>query len=195
MKPNSLRLCTAIVLTSFSLSINAQLIELKSESHFTELCNEGKPMVLDFYANWCGVCKRVKPDVEQLAKVHTDINFILINGDKHGGLKNRYDVRAYPSFVFLDNTGKEVDRGIGRNLEAMKRSIQKLKASKPKPIEKKTEKPGLAERILGPEKPAEKPGLAERILGPEKPAEKPGLAERIVGPEKIRLSIERAAAD
>ncbi len=133
MKSNSLRSYAAIAVACFSLSINAQVIELKKGTHFDDLLTEGKPMVLDFYANWCGVCKRVKPDVERLASIHTDINFILINGDIHGGLKSKYGIRAYPSFVFLDSTGKEVDRVIGRNVEAMKKSIQKIKVRKPKP--------------------------------------------------------------
>jgi thioredoxin len=139
MKQNHIRLYTALAVVFISFSIKAALIELKDESHFNNLLAEGKPTVLDFYATWCGVCKRVKPDVDKLAQQHSDVNFILIDGDKHGGLKRKYGTRAYPTFVFLDANGKEVDRVVGRNVEAMKKSIAKIKKSKP--TQKKTTEP------------------------------------------------------
>ncbi|MGE4168882.1 MAG: thioredoxin family protein [Candidatus Babeliales bacterium] len=128
----SIRVFSILALTVLSQTLNAEIIMIKDRAHFDSLKGT-KPMVVDFYAEWCGVCKRVKPMVENLEKKHgKDVLFVMVNagdamtfGEK---LKTEYSVRGFPSFVFLDMAGKEVDRIVGRETpERMETAIAKAK--------------------------------------------------------------------
>ncbi len=66
-------------------------------------------VVLDFYAPWCGPCKRLRPTLETYAKSRPEITFIAVNTDEWTDLSERYDVTSLPTLVVLKN-GKRVDR-------------------------------------------------------------------------------------
>jgi len=65
-------------------------------------------VVLDFYATWCGPCKRLRPVLESYAET-SKATFIAINADEWTDLMERYDVSSLPTLIVLKN-GKRVDR-------------------------------------------------------------------------------------
>lgn len=152
-----LRIVSVFALFFATQSTYTQLITLESQKHFETLMHEMKPMVLDFYATWCGVCKRAEPMVMQLARQHGDVNFIKIDGDKFPALRDKYHVRAFPTFVFLDANDNQMLRVEGMDNDKMMTGLTKLKAmAQPMSMARKSEA-----------KPMPKPAMPVEIKKPE----------------------------
>jgi thioredoxin-related protein len=79
----------------------------------------GKPVVIDFYTDWCGWCKVMDKEVFTDAAVVKECNeaflFFKVNAEKGEGkdVAAKYGVDGFPTFVFVDGTGEELDRQIG----------------------------------------------------------------------------------
>lgn len=80
-----------------------------NENNFKEAIKEGK-VVVDCYADWCGVCKMMKPKVEELAGKGTGYKFFLLNVDKCPKTAQELNILNLPT-VILYQDGKEVKRG------------------------------------------------------------------------------------
>lgn len=86
--------------------------ESRSEGNNPEIMNQvpdnGKPTVIDFNAVWCGPCRMMAPVFERMASKYGDeVNFVSIDIDENQDLAAKYQVQAVPTFVFLDEDGKE----------------------------------------------------------------------------------------
>lgn len=69
----------------------------------------GKPVVLDFFADWCGPCRRQGPYLEQLKKKMGDqIEIKKIDVDQHMDLANKYEIRVVPTLI-IEKDGKVVE--------------------------------------------------------------------------------------
>lgn len=80
--------------------------QLKSE--------KGLPVVVDFYADWCGPCQQFKPifhDAE--SKYAGKVDFKTVDVDAQGELADRYGIRSIPTVIFFDKEGREVYRETG----------------------------------------------------------------------------------
>lgn len=84
------------------------MIELNDEN-FMEEIKEGK-VVVDCYADWCGVCKMMKPKVEEVSNKVTDHRFFLLNVDKCPKMAEELKISNLPTVVVF-HEGKEVRRG------------------------------------------------------------------------------------
>ena len=80
-----------------------------NDNNFNAEIKEGK-VVVDFYAEWCGVCKMMKPKVEELAGKVTDHRFFLLNVDKSPKKAEELKISNLPTVVVF-HEGKEVKRG------------------------------------------------------------------------------------
>jgi thioredoxin 2 len=67
------------------------------------------PVLVDFWAEWCGPCKVYGPQFEKLASQRTDIRFVKVNSDEAQQASLRYQVRSIPTTI-LFKSGKEVAR-------------------------------------------------------------------------------------
>lgn len=69
---------------------------------FSELIQSDKPVLVDFYADWCGPCKAMDPIVKDVAKsINGSARIIKINIDKNEKAARDYDVRAVPTFILF----------------------------------------------------------------------------------------------
>ena len=84
----------------------------------------GKLAVAWFSATWCGPCKAVTKQVEQLAEKSPNVNVVKIDIDELGDLAAEYNVISVPTFHFLKE-GKVVDTVVGANADAVKKNIAK----------------------------------------------------------------------
>jgi thioredoxin 1 len=88
------------------------MIEVNLENFDSEVIKSDKPVVVDFFATWCGPCKRMKPNLEQFASATEDVKVVLADVDGLQDILPDYDIVSVPTIV-LFNEGKEVRRKSG----------------------------------------------------------------------------------
>lgn len=71
-------------------------------SDIAEIPKEGY-VVIDFFATWCGPCKRIAPFFEQLAEEYVGITFLKVDVDESAELVDTFSIQAMPSFIFMKN--------------------------------------------------------------------------------------------
>ncbi len=98
-----------------SAKITHEVIEVSSAEQFQkEIDSSSIPVVVDFYATWCGPCKRIAPALESSAnELAGRVKFIKVNVDKVYDLSETYNIRAMPTVVLLDSSGAEIQRKVG----------------------------------------------------------------------------------
>ena len=131
-----------IVLVAIALSV-ALFLGLRTEANSVSLSmldkqstplevalGNGKPTLMEFYANWCTSCQAMAPDMAQLKQQYPDsVNFVMLNVDNTKWLPEilKYRVDGIPDFVFLNKDGVAIAQTIGEqprsimamNLEAL----------------------------------------------------------------------------
>ncbi|MCI4642900.1 MAG: thioredoxin [Flavobacteriaceae bacterium] len=71
---------------------------------FSDLIQSSKPVLIDFYASWCGPCKAMSPVLEQLkASMGDQISVLKIDVDKNPGIATKYQVRGVPTLMIFKN--------------------------------------------------------------------------------------------
>lgn len=84
-----------------------------TEANFDEVLAQGKPVMLDFWATWCGPCKKVGPIVSELANDYEGQAIIgKVDVEENPELTARFGVRNIPAIIFIKN-GEVVDKHIG----------------------------------------------------------------------------------
>jgi thioredoxin 1 len=85
-----------------------------TDSNFEqEVIKSEKPVLIDFWAEWCGPCKMIAPTLEEIAKEYSDkITIGKCNVDENQDLTLKFEIRSIPTIVLFSN-GKEVTRNVG----------------------------------------------------------------------------------
>ena len=82
------------------------------EDNFEDEIDTDKVVLVDFYATWCGPCKKLSPILEEVATEHDEIKLIKVDVDQNPNLSQQFSITAMPTLVVIKN-GEEVDRSVG----------------------------------------------------------------------------------
>ena len=91
----------------------ANVVELTETSFQPEVLESTTPVLVDFWAPWCGPCRRVAPLVDQLAQEYAGrAKFVKIDVDQSQQLAGSYGIHSIPTLMLFKN-GEVVDRFVG----------------------------------------------------------------------------------
>lgn len=88
------------------------VIQINKENFATEVLHSEKPVLLDFYADWCGPCRMVGPIVSEIAGERNDIKVGKVNVDAQPELAAMFNVMSIPMLAVVKN-GKVVNSAVG----------------------------------------------------------------------------------
>lgn len=101
------------------------VLHVTSEDFQEKVLSSSKPVLVDFYADWCVPCKKMSPIVDAVAEeIGSSVVFCKINIDENSELAERYSVMSIPTLILFQN-GKETDHLMGvQSKDVLKRFVQ-----------------------------------------------------------------------
>lgn len=97
-----------------------------TDCNFEEYLNAGKPMVLDFWAEWCGPCRMVAPIIDELAQEYEGrVTIGKMDVDNNDDVVGQFGIRNIPTVLFFKN-GEVVDKIVGAT--SKDKFVQKIEA-------------------------------------------------------------------
>ena len=83
-----------------------------NKENFESIRSSEKPVLIDFYADWCGPCRMVSPIVDEIAEERDDIVVAKVNVDEENELASEFGVFSIPTLVVIKN-GKVINQSVG----------------------------------------------------------------------------------
>lgn len=87
-------------------------IHVTKHTFSQEVLNSDKPVLLDFWAPWCGPCRRVVPLMDEIANERSDIKVVKINVDEEHELASQFQIMSIPTLMVMKN-GQITNRSMG----------------------------------------------------------------------------------
>lgn len=87
-------------------------LHITSKNYEQEVLQSDKPVLLDFWASWCGPCQMLLPIIEELSNEVTDVKICKVNTDQEPELAQKYGVMSIPTLVVVKD-GKTVSTSVG----------------------------------------------------------------------------------
>ena len=92
---------------------NSETITLNESNFERELTQDDKPMIVDFWAEWCGPCKMISPLLDEIAREKAGaVKIAKVNVDDNQSLSFKYNIQAIPALLFFKN-GQLRDQIVG----------------------------------------------------------------------------------
>ena len=92
------------------------VLKITAQNFEQEVLQSDKPVLVDFYADWCGPCKMMAPVIEEIAEEADDIKVGKLNIDNEMEIAQKYGVMSIPTLIVFKN-GEEVKRDLGAKLK------------------------------------------------------------------------------
>ena len=89
-----------------------KVLHINKDNFHNEVLNSDKPVLLDFFASWCGPCRMVGPILDEIAEEREDIKVCKVDIDEQPELASRYRVMSVPTLMVLKN-GQIMEQSIG----------------------------------------------------------------------------------
>ena len=93
------------------------VLHITKENFEAEVLRSDKPVLLDFFAVWCGPCKMISPILEEIAEEREDIKVCKVNVDEEPELAAKYQVMSIPT-LFVIKDGEIVNQSMGAKPKA-----------------------------------------------------------------------------
>jgi thioredoxin 1 len=89
------------------------MAQVFTDANYNEVLNAGKPVVIDFWAEWCGPCRAVAPAIEELAHEYEGkVEIGKVDVDANTAITEQFAIRNIPTILFFKN-GQLVDKHVG----------------------------------------------------------------------------------
>ena len=89
-----------------------KVLHINKDNFHKEVLNSEKPVLLDFFASWCGPCRMVGPILDEIAKEREDIKVCKVDIDEQPELASRYRIMSVPTLMVLKD-GNIVEQSVG----------------------------------------------------------------------------------
>lgn len=89
-----------------------EVVKVTSETFENEVLKSKEPVLIDFFADWCGPCKMLSPIVDEIAQESEDIKVVKINVDESPDIAMDYRVMSIPTLIVIKD-GQEKARSVG----------------------------------------------------------------------------------
>ncbi|KAL0744131.1 hypothetical protein Bca4012_085644 [Brassica carinata] len=111
---------------------NVHLITTKEswDEKLAEAGRDGKIVIANFSATWCGPCKIVAPFYVELSEKHPSLMFLLVDVDELSDFSSTWDIKATPTFFFLKN-GEQIGKLVGANKPELQKKVTSIIDSVP----------------------------------------------------------------
>ena len=105
--------------------MSEHVADLTGQNWEKEVIGSGQPVLVDFFAEWCGPCKAMAPDVEAVAKEYQGrLRVGKLNVDEQGEIAMKYGITAMPTLIVLKD-GRVVDQRVGKmSKDALTRLVE-----------------------------------------------------------------------
>ena len=89
-----------------------KVLHINKDNFHNEVLNSEKPVLLDFFASWCGPCRMVSPILDEIAEEREDIKVCKVDIDQQPELASRFRVMSVPTLMVMKN-GQIMEQSIG----------------------------------------------------------------------------------
>ena len=81
------------------------VVKITKDNFIDEVMQSGKPVLIDFYADWCGPCKMLAPTIEEIAGEREDVKVCKVNVDEQPELATTFEISVIPTLVAMRDGG------------------------------------------------------------------------------------------